>query len=288
MQAWPRPNPIPSHPITVLTTGRVASIQLTPTEYDLWISEDRFYKSAHRQTLVKEIYGRIPNFRPHWGLTGGSTPGQLGGFRQDSLKSNVDGKPTRYSAPAFGMNANYGNTVPYNQMELYLMGLIPATEVMPFDVFRDVDTIDVTDRKTTVFEARTKVRYDAARIASELGARSPSHLASQKDFRLLIVVLTKAPLTAPEWTAMDKQSQDMGLAASKGTYLHNFWEATGGRATLQTGNLNSAIKSVFILTRTPARAPLRNRPGMALLPVGHEVYDLSGRRIPTPPLLPAR
>jgi hypothetical protein len=131
----------------------------------------------------------------------------LGGFKQSTLKTNVDGAATRYQAAAFGQFANGGNSVPYSELELYLAGLIPAGQVAPFDVFRDISAYDPV--KYT-WEAATRIRYDSTRILSELGARSPGTASAQKEFRLLVVVLTDKPLTDSAWTRIDKDSEWFG------------------------------------------------------------------------------
>jgi Secretion system C-terminal sorting domain/Viral BACON domain/Putative binding domain, N-terminal len=182
----------------------------------------------------------ISDYRSHWGFTGGNTRGQLGGFTQISLQTGIDGNPNKYKVDPFGQVANGGNGVPYSEMELYLMGMIPSSNVTPFDVFRDINSFDIN---TYQFEANTRVTYDETRILSELGTRSPSNITSQKDFRLLIVVLTDAPLSTSEWDLYDSHSELFSRNSSDGiSYLYNFWEASGGRGTLETGNLNNAIK----------------------------------------------
>lgn len=214
--------------------------------------------------------GRMPEFEPHWGFTGGDTRGQLGGFRQSTLEAGIGGNPNRYKAEPFGQFANGGNAVPYSQMELYLMGMIPVSQVAPFDVFRNVTAFD---QQTYEFEAATRVRYDSARIESELGRRSPTSQTSQKDFRLLIVVLSGAPLTAAEMEGFDRDAERFGRKADDGTEFYNFWEATGGRGTLETGDLGGALKSAGII------APYRgSRPILYAGSPGSALFDLSGRR----------
>lgn len=188
--------------------------------------------------------GAINDFRAHWGFTGGNTAGQLGGFVQSTLVANVGGNANRYRTAGFGQFANGGNSVPYSEFERYLMGMLPVTGVAPFDVFKNITAYDY---KTNEFEATTRILYDNARILSELGARSPTSATSQKDFRLLIVVLSDAPLTTLEWTNYDKEAEWFGLQGDDGTYLYNFWEATGGKGTMETGKLNNALKGTAIL-----------------------------------------
>lgn len=213
------------------------------------------------------------DYRPHWGFTGGNTAGQLGGFRQSTLKANVDGNPKRYQAEDFGQYANGGNTVPYSEMEMYLMGLIPAGQVAPFDVFRDITAYD--PQKNT-WEANTRVRYDSARILSELGARSPGVAAAQKEFRLLVVVLSDRALSDAEWKAIDTDSERFGRAGDDGTFLYNFWEATGGRARIKTDGLNGTLVNSNVI-RPPRRAAAD--PG----PFPDFGYDVAGRRLGSRP-----
>ena len=215
--------------------------------------------------------GAISNFKPHWGFTGGNVEGQLGGFKQSTLVENVGGKATRYKTAPFGQFANGGNGVPYSEFELYLMGMLPSAGVAAFDVFRGITAYD---DKTNEFEAATRVRYDQARIVSELGERIPASAAAQKDFRLLIVVLCGAPLTASEWAAYDKDSEAFGKPGSDGSFLYNFWEATGGRGTMETGKLNSVVKGTSIFTLGKPR----NAASAVIFP-GDPLFTLTGRRI---------
>ncbi len=345
-----------THPITIHANQRIASLQMTPVEYQSWKDKDEFLVNAKRMALVKDIYltfndafdfiflvlnevkmpvnltyaginitvsqkttglgasvfdysssygsagrlksvmgltgkdyvrygpslhelmhnwgnhgiaawafdpygpgccGAIKDFRAHWGFTGGNTAGQLGGFVQSTLIANVGGNANRYRTAAFGQFANGGNSVPYSEFERYLMGMIPVTGVTPFDVFRDITAYNDS---TNEFEATTKIRYDNARILSDLGARSPSSVTSQKDFRLLIVVLSDAPLTPVEWINYDKEAEWFGLQSDDGTYLYNFWEATGGKGTMETGNLKNALKGATILAENKQSRPYFNLP----------------------------
>jgi hypothetical protein len=357
-----------THPITIHSNQRVASLQMTPSEYSAWIAKDEFEDAGKLKALTQDIYrkfndefdfiflvlneeespvnidyagqlisvsrqdkglggstfdngkdygsagrlksvmaltqsdfvmsgpslhelmhtwgnfaisagafdpfgpgsGAISNYKPHWGFTGGSTEGQLGGFKQSTLVENVGGKANRYRTASFGQFANGGNSVPYSEFELYLMGMLPVSSVTPFDVFRGLTAYDESSNE---FEATTRVRYDPARIVSELGERQPSSLASRKDFRLLIVVLCGAPLTTAEWNGYDKDSEAFGKPGSDGSYLYNFWEATGGKGTMETGKLNGALKgtAIYSLSR-PLRA------GAAFGLSRDALYTLTGRR----------
>lgn len=181
------------------------------------------------------------DFKPHWGISG--CGGQLGGFDQSTLQTNVGGDAKQYSAgingrPGFGQFANGGNSLPFSNYELYLMGLIPADSIKPFDVFRDLTASNST---TGVFTANTRITYDKAKILAEFGERTPTPATSPKNFKLLVLVLTPTALTEAEWTQYDNQVEQFARPSSDGTSLYNFWEATGGRATLDVGNLQGSV-----------------------------------------------
>lgn len=70
-----------------------------------------------------EIYPgtkRIQTNGNHWYMMGGNIPGQLGGFRESSLKALGN---NRYQAEPFGawVNNDEKNKAPYSDFELYLM-----------------------------------------------------------------------------------------------------------------------------------------------------------------------
>mgnify|MGYP006870797940 CR=1 FL=1 len=190
--------------------------------------------SADDTGAVKTIaYGKDAG--GHWGYSG--CGGQLGGFDQASLKSGVDNEPNKYQASvggytSFGQNANWGNCVPYSNFELYLMGLIPASELQPFDVFTGL-TYDPQGAANGKFYATQKTTYDQKSIVELLGPRVPECKDAQKEFRVLIAVLTPAPALKPEdASVIDAMLVRQSTAGDDGRYTFNFYEATGGRGRM--------------------------------------------------------
>lgn len=181
------------------------------------------------------------NYSGHWGFTGGSTPGQLGGFDQSTLLTNINGDPNRYSVKTFGMNANGGNSRPFNKLELYLMGMIPASEVPEFDLFRNITSVTIVDDRYE-FVAGTRETYTSERLVSELGPRNPDHTNSQKDFKVLFVSLSKAPLTESEWDEIKSNINWFSSNTNDSHSLYNFYEATEGKGTINISNLASSLK----------------------------------------------
>ena len=168
----------------------------------------------------------------HWGFTGGSTKGQLGGFKQSSL---IEHGNNLYTVEPFGSFANGGNGIPYNELELYLMGMIPISSVSNFDMFTDITSFAVSQTAYD-FTASTRTTYTPQSLEDQLGARVPSNSNSQKDFKLLVVVLTDAPLTDDEWNKVDATAEWFSKKGDDGTSLYNFWEATNGAGSITIEN----------------------------------------------------
>jgi hypothetical protein len=189
------------------------------------------------QTATFQNGQGFDNYIPHWGFTGGSDRGQLGGFKQNTLVVKAN---NTYEVETFGSFANGGNGLPYNQLELYLMGMIPASEVNDFDVFSGITSATDGSNGKIEFVASTRTTWNSAKLTQDLGARTPSSVTAQKKFKALFVVLTPTPLTPTQWTSIDEQVSWFSETQSDGTPLYNFWEATGGKATIETGNLNLA------------------------------------------------
>ena len=168
----------------------------------------------------------------HWGFTGGSTKGQLGGFKQSTL---IDNGNNSYTVEEFGPFANGGNGIPYNELELYLMGMIPISSVSNFDMFTDITSLAV-NTSTFDFTANTRTTYTPQSLEELLGQRDPSIDNSQKDFKLLVVVITDSPLSDDEWNKVDATAEWFSIKGDDGTSLYNFWEATNGVGSITVEN----------------------------------------------------
>ena len=171
-------------------------------------------------------------FGSHWGFTGGNTKGQLGGFEQSSL---VDNGQNSYSVGEFGTFANGGNGVPYNDLELYLMGMLPISEVADFDMFANITALDIVS-STFNFSAEDRTTFTPESLEELLGQREPSFEDSQKDFKILAIVLTDHPLSEEEWTKVDATVEWFSNPGDDESYLYNFWEATRGIGTVTIQN----------------------------------------------------
>ncbi|WP_010520253.1 T9SS type A sorting domain-containing protein [Aquimarina agarivorans] len=179
-------------------------------------------------------------FFGHWGFTGGNTPGQLGGFTQSTL---IDNGNNSYTVDRFGDFANGGNSVPYTQLELYLMGVISADAVETFDLFQNITSFSQgTKTGTYDFSANTRITYTPQVLVEKLGERKPSFTNATKEFSMLMVVITTTPLTEDEWTEFDNDVESFTRNGDDNdSRLYNFWEATDGKATLSAAVENTAL-----------------------------------------------
>ena len=180
----------------------------------------------------------------HWGFS--SANGQLGGFDRANL---IDYGGGRYSAGWFGTIANGGNSLPYSPIELYFAGLIPPSEVPDLWVAEDGAWLDdasgdwvYDDVGNPVFTASQVSTWSIGRIAAEHGARIPDSSQSQKHFRAAFILIVDPLHPAPQST-LDDLSEAVQLFARAGSddddTEFNFWEATGGRATLTMDGLSA-------------------------------------------------
>lgn len=185
------------------------------------------------------------DYSGHWGLTGGSTNGQLGGFQQNKLMVDDPAHPYHYSVSGayFGENANGGNSVPYNDIELYLMGMIPLDSVANFTLFNAVDSFSY-DKESNIYHiySDSVTIYDKNKIANEVGERLPSSATSQKDFKALFIIVSNSELTCEEKRIYDQQISQFCQIGDDESHLYNFWEATRGLGTFTTGNISQSLK----------------------------------------------
>jgi len=183
----------------------------------------------------------------HWNYTGFIAQtsiggkGQLGGYDASTLINEGSGM---YSAVSFGTFANGGNGLPYNDVELYLMGLISKSDVG--DVYiADNPIHDKYLNSRRYFTADSIVQWDFSNLLDDLGIsdRVPNHNNSQKNFRVLTVLVSD---TEPTQEEIDQASDYMGQFSYQGSdsigWYYNFYEGTGGRATLQVDGIRGTIK----------------------------------------------
>lgn len=182
----------------------------------------------------------------HWGYS--DAGGQMGGFKPEFVTSNLDGIPNKYQAgfrgkeEGFGINSNGRDRLPYSKIELYLWGLIPKNEVPPLKIYSGLSLPPNETRKGVFFADNVKT-YTIDDIISLNGERIPNVNSSQKEFRILTVVVTADPVSESEWKIVNNDLEWLSKKGDDGdNNLFNFWEATGGRATIKTDGLKNSLK----------------------------------------------
>jgi len=210
----------------------------------------------------------------HWGYMGFfGGKGQLGGFDAQNgdfriekdangnditYESKRDGTWKIYSAKDFSWNANGAGRIPYNDLELYLMGFIPKEEVADMLVPLSYGSslapetkqflIDnkLTERGRNYFMARDVVRKSWAEIMSDhqIPERKPTYEEAQKSFKVLTVLLDTQMPKPHEINSISLQMEKFTRQADDGIPTnHNFWEATRGMGTLYSNNLDASLKT---------------------------------------------
>jgi hypothetical protein len=220
----------------------------------IWVGSEQ---DMYRRTILHEFLHRDAAFLSqlgtaaygaHWGFS--SVGGQLGGWAPGTLRQIGPGEYDADS-PAGTTDwypnyaAIYDGHVPYSQLELYMLGLIDYTQLDPIQYATNGAFTDITQGQ---FSADSIQTLTPENIVAQEGLRNPTPLTSQKNYRVLTVVLTPNPLTQGELDQYDTNVELFGRAGSDGdpTVL-NFWEATGGRASLTMDGLADYL---------PARTPV--------------------------------
>jgi hypothetical protein len=177
---------------------------------------------------------------PHWpkgnvaiNTMGFSIPGSggVGGTYGFTFQSNGQGG---YVTGA----ADPANVTMFNSMELYLMGLVPASDVGSYFVLKDQNrNLGVGD---TLLPSDITV-VTVGDIIAAVGPRTPDSTSSPKIFHSATVVLSEElldpyALSLYDWFARRGEETQM-LACSSGflqSICRPFYLATGGRATMTT------------------------------------------------------
>ncbi|HLN72737.1 MAG: T9SS type A sorting domain-containing protein [Methylococcaceae bacterium] len=204
----------------------------------------------------------IPEIARHWGIS--NAGGQLGGFKYIRVvEENCDGikGKTLYQAsmhpdkiadgsfqyPGFGLNANGGNSIPYSDIELYLMGMKSAQELRNNNFHLDLysgNSIEGVNFNEGYFYSTTKTSFTIDDIIAKYGPRIPDFSASQKHFKILTVALT--PDTAAQsYCTMIAQSTGWfagDVIDSSYPGLYNFRQATNNSGSVEIGEIQNSFK----------------------------------------------
>ena len=210
---------------------------------------DSISKGPSLHELIHRWANRIiPGPGAHWGFS--SANGQLGGFDIAELVDHGDGQ---YSAGFFGSEGVASNWLPYSPIELYLAGLLPPEEIPDLWVAEDGDWLLTEDGYSVraddgdpIFAASQVRTYSIGDIVSHHGRRFPDASQAQRDFRAAAILLIDENHPAVRWL-LDQVSSDIASFSYAGMdgddESYNFYEATGGRATIAMDDLSQFKKA---------------------------------------------
>lgn len=182
----------------------------------------------------------------HVGVAGTGC-GPLGGFQPETLVDNGDGT---YSVANFCLSIGGAgaDVTTYNPLNLYQMGLIPPSEVPPITVPINVDCFSFVQdfvNDTFTFAADGIKTITIEDLIAEHGVRVPDAAGSQKSFTLGWIVPTNRVLNPTETGWFQYRSEYVGRQEiGDQDARRTFWEATGGRATLNT-NIRALVDDLF-------------------------------------------
>jgi len=139
----------------------------------------------------------------HWGFS--SVGGQLGGWAEGTLTA-LGGNQYQANrgggASWFGTFANGGNSLPYGNLELYLMGMIPASQLLGIEYASNAAWVN---SGSGIFSADAINQVSAQSMINTLGARLPAFQNSQKLFNVLSVIISTSRISAQQFAGHDAQ-----------------------------------------------------------------------------------
>lgn len=196
-------------------------------------SPSGIHEIAHRWMVFIDVEGLSIRVGSHW-APGTAAEGIMG--------STIGGQGIqfRFELVEIGPNEHELRCVDrpraYNDLELYLMGLLPADSVGPHVVFDDPEIeLACGSRGTTT-------PFTIEDVAETNGARDPAYPDAPTDFRLANMVLSRGRLLTEEELSFFDQMAARGEAREELPYTEGFvrgttkpfYLGTGGRETLTT------------------------------------------------------
>lgn len=182
---------------------------------------------------------------PHWGFSG--IHGQLGGFEQSTLACEtpagafppdcepLPGGRYRYVVDSFAPNAN-GPDMPMAPLELYMMGVLPLSQVPPEITVLDAalqvpDSYDL-ETGTELVEADGMHVVDVTEIVARHG-EVPEWPASERALRAAFVVVSAEPAADSVMADVAHWAAVFGSRVNDPS-MKSFQELSGGLVTLDT------------------------------------------------------
>jgi hypothetical protein len=139
----------------------------------------------------------IPEPSSHWPAAS-DLHGQLGSlYARGSMRVLGGGR--------YALALDVSGTVAYADIEQYLMGLVPPSAVRPVQWLRNEQYVE-RQGSDDIYTGDAMVTTTIDDIITQYGPRVPDHMTAQKQFRGIVVIVSKAPLTAAEWNLYTTQA----------------------------------------------------------------------------------
>lgn len=240
------------------SSGRLGGI-LKLFDRDQLTFKTALHELTHRWGNYLDGDMALAAFRGHWGYS--DVHGPLGGWLPGTLQELGEGlhKVGNEDQPSAAPAGYAISTFSYAPLELYLMGLIPASEVPPVTIAVGAENVSSED-DGQVFRAQEIRTVTIDQIIAANGPRVPGFGEAQTEWTIAFMVLSPTPLseadiehfqkaidffTRPEditlldvFESLEQITDQPGLQSfvlEKGgpeSFL-NFFRATGGRGRLR-------------------------------------------------------
>jgi len=195
---------------------------------------------------------------PHWPI--GDVAGNVMGFSIGGSGGAGGNFPFTFTPNGSGgfVVGSSNNIIlsTFNTMELYLMGLIPPSEVGTFFVFNNQNQ-SVTVGQTIQPSEITLVTVND--VIAVRGARAPDSTQSQKNFRVATIVVSEQLLDARAMALYDyfarraEARQELPFASGLSAGTCNPWYlATGGRSVMVSAIADPEPMELLLDTSGPA------------------------------------
>jgi len=209
------------------------------------------HETLHHWSMYLDSSFGFDTASGHWGY--GSANGLHGGFDSSSVVCRDNGQKPTGSPPACPLTSSKRMNIrlapfspccvadikPYSPIELYLMGLVPASQVQPLWVMdnENYDGPVTSDAGTGNIVA---MDYDVASfhvvtIDDIIAKEGMRPAATQTDFRGAFVLVTQTAATSVQMERYARWARRFsGEEVDPTTGVMSFTAATGGRATMTT------------------------------------------------------
>ena len=162
--------------------------------------------------------------------------GAFGGYFSSPFEQIADLGGNRFRAERYPWHYTYG------PLELYFAGLVPPEEVPDFWVANDGKWID---QESGIFSATSIEKYTISDVIAAYGRRVPEASSSQREYQAAVILLIDEIDPRVDSKLLESLSADIAWFSFPGadeSEETNFYEATGGRATISMDGLSEFLK----------------------------------------------